>query len=177
MVKNISMNIIKENLYTPDCIRTNSGIYINVFEPTIDMINIEDIAHALSNQCRFTGHLREFFSIAQHSIECCVMAEEAHKLQALMHDASEAYLCDIATPIKRRLTNYEEIEHNLMLLIAERFEFDYPLTEDIKEIDKIQLHYEWNNFMLNENPNKFKYALNPRQAKERFLEYFYELKP
>ena len=51
----------EENLYTPNCIRTFTGIYVNVFEPTPEMICIEDIAHALSNQCRFSGHLPTFY--------------------------------------------------------------------------------------------------------------------
>ena len=48
---------MKENLYTKDCIRTFTGIYMNVFNPTSEMICIEDIAHSLSLQCRFAGHL------------------------------------------------------------------------------------------------------------------------
>ena len=60
------MNI--ENLYTPDCIRTYTGIYMNVFEPTLEMIHIEDIAHALSMQCRFGGHLYDFYSVVQKQI-------------------------------------------------------------------------------------------------------------
>lgn len=162
----------KENLYTPNCIRTFTGIYMNVFEPTLEMICIEDIAHALSMQCRFGGHLPAFFSVAQHSIECCAMADEEYKLQALLHDASEAYLIDIPRPIKTGLSNYKEIEDNLMKLIASKFGFTYPLEKPIKEIDEIQLRYEWERFMLNNNPNGYAKILTPTEAKERFLSTF-----
>jgi hypothetical protein len=74
-----------------NCIRTNSGLYINVFEPTPDMISIEDIAHALSFMPRFGGHLDKFYSVAQHSVYCSFMVESIEdKKAALLHDASEA---------------------------------------------------------------------------------------
>lgn len=141
--------IREENLYAKDCIRTVSGIYINVFEPTAEMICIEDIAHGLANQCRFGGHLPEFYSVAEHSLNCCYLIEEPeHKLAALMHDASEAYLMDIPRPIKQRLSNYKEIEDGLMKLIADVFGFEYPLHEKIKKVDETMLQIEWDCLML-----------------------------
>lgn len=64
-----------ESLYTPNCIRTFTGIYMNVFDPTDEMICIEDIANALSHQCRFAGHLPNFYSVAQHSVQCIPFIE------------------------------------------------------------------------------------------------------
>src|SRR5665811_1025646 len=97
-----------ENLYTPNCIRTFTGIYMNVFEPTPEMISIEDIAHALTMQCRFGGHLPDFYSVAQHSLNCSYLIDNPKlKLTALLHDASEAYLLDIPRPIKNNLNNYK----------------------------------------------------------------------
>jgi len=137
-----------ENLYTPDCIRTRSGIYMNVFDPTPKMICIEDIAHALSNQCRFAGHLPVFYSVAQHCVVMANKMHQSHKLAALLHDASEAYLLDIPSPIKKRLSNYKEIENGLMILIAEKFGFIYPLHEKVKEVDNYMLQWEWSTLML-----------------------------
>jgi hypothetical protein len=139
-----------ENLFTPDCIRTISGKYVNVFEPKVEMICIEDIAHALSNQCRFAGHTPYFYSVAQHSNLCFELASPEHKLAALLHDASEAYLCDIPRPIKLRLPEYKLIEDKLMKLIAEKFGFQYPLHPEVKEIDDRLLKMEWDNLIIRE---------------------------
>ena len=165
-----------ENLYTPDCIRTYSGIYINVFEPTPEMICIEDIAHALSNQCRFGGHLPVFYSVAQHSYHCSQSVNQEHKLAALLHDASEAYLLDIPRPIKNRLSNYKDIEHNLMILIADKFGFNYPLHNDIKLADELALVAEWNCLMLKKSKAPFLDAvLDNKKSKDKFLETFESL--
>lgn len=144
---------MKENLYTPNCIRTFSGIYMNVFEPTSEMICIEDIAHALSHQCRFGGHLPVFYSVAQHSLNCSYLIENKElKLAALLHDASEAYLLDIPRPIKQQLSNYKDIEDKLMRIIGDKFGFEYPLHPDVKRIDEEMLQTEWNCLMLDKAP-------------------------
>jgi hypothetical protein len=167
--------IQEENLYTPNCIRTFTGIYMNVFEPTLDMICMEDIAHALSNQCRFGGHLPEFYSVAQHSITMSNKMHENHKLAALLHDASEAYLLDIPSPIKKGLSNYKEIEDRLMFLIAEKFGFQYPLHEKVKEVDEYMLQWEWSNLMLGRKIFPEIKCLWPGDAEELFLTTFDEL--
>lgn len=164
-----------ENLYTKDCIRTYTGIYMNVFEPTMEMISIEDIAHALSHQCRFGGHLPKFYSVAQHSWLCETLIEPEHKLAALMHDASEAYLLDIPRPIKQRLSNYKEIEDGLMKMIAEKFQFEYPLHKRVKEIDKQMLQIEWDNLMLENKTIENFTPYSAELAKARFLESFSRL--
>jgi hypothetical protein len=165
----------EENLYTPDCIRTFTGIYMNVFEPTCEMICIEDIAHALSMQCRFGGHLPEYYSVAQHSFLCSSLIGEKYALDALLHDASEAYLLDIPRPIKKRLSNYKEIEDRLMTLIAVEFGFKYPLASEVKDIDEILLKMEWEHIMLRKNVIKDFVCWSPEYAKQRFLETFHEL--
>ena len=131
------------------CIRTNSGLFINVFEPTKDVISIEDIAHALASVPRFGGHLNRHYSVAQHSVMCMMkVASLEDKKAALMHDASEAYLGDMPTPIKAMLPEYKTCEHNLMLMIADKFGFEYPLNEVVKEVDAKMLQIEWQNLVL-----------------------------
>lgn len=161
-----------ENLYTPDCIRTISGIYFNVFEPTPDMVCIEDIAHALSHQPRWAGHTPVFYSVAAHSLHVAHRALPQHKLCALLHDASEAYLCDIPTPIKARIPQYKEIEEKVMQAIAQKLGFVWPMPQAVKDIDKLVLEWEWKNIKLGGNPT---YAIwPPEQNKANFLTRFEE---
>jgi len=162
-----------ENLYEPDCIRTFTGIYVNVFEPTLEMICIEDIAHGLSNQCRFAGHLKKFYSVAQHSWHCYTLAPSKHKLAALLHDASEAYLCDIPKPIKKHLPDYCKIEDNLMKVISKKFGFEYPLSKEVKEADKTMLKVEWEKLMINDSRHV---CWDIEEAKKAFMITFEFLK-
>ncbi len=164
-----------DNLYKPDCIRTFSGLYMNVFEPTPEMINIEDIAHALSHQCRFGGHLPEFYSVAQHSVLCSQLVTKEHRMAALLHDASEAYLLDIPRPIKNRLDNYKKIEDNLMLIISKLVGFQYPLTEQVKIVDEQMLQLEWEQLMLKKPMVKHFRCWSAGYSKFRFLEVYGEI--
>lgn len=162
----------EENLYTPNCIRTVTGIYVNVFEPTPEMFCIEDIAHSLSHQCRFGGHLPHYYSVAQHSIVMSDKMHESHKLAALLHDASEAYLLDIPRPIKKGLSNYKEIEDKLMNAIAAKFGFEYPLHEKVKEVDEYMLQWEWSTLMLGKSIFPKIECWSPKYAKECFMSTF-----
>jgi 5'-deoxynucleotidase YfbR-like HD superfamily hydrolase len=164
-----------ENLYHKTAVRTYSGIYFDFLNPTIDMINIEDIAHSLSNQCRFNGHLPNFYSVAQHSVHCAEMVSEPYKLQALLHDASEAYIVDIPKPIKPYLTNYKDMEDKIMYLIAEKFGFDYPFSQEVKKADEDRLIFEWENIFLAKPYKSKSLCWSNDYAKNRFLLMFDEL--
>lgn len=163
---------MKEDLYTKDCIRTFTGIYVNVFEPKPEMFSIDDIAHSLSMQCRFTGHLSDFYSVAQHCIAMSDMVHPSHQLAALLHDASEAYLLDIASPIKARIPGYKEIENNLMVVIAEKFGFKYPLHEKVKEVDSFMLAWEWERLMLHRKMFREISCMDSQTAEILFLERY-----
>lgn len=164
-----------ENLYTPNCIRTYSGIYMNVFEPTAEMICIEDIAHALSHLCRFGGHTPQFYSVAQHSYICAHFVSDKGRLQALMHDASEAYLLDIPSPIKKALPGYKIMEDKLMQLISRKYKFSYPLTPEVKKADQCMLEVEWNKLVINKDKADQLECWAPDFAKNKFLEMFRHL--
>ncbi len=104
-------------------------------DPRADEIDIRDISGALSKLCRFGGQSLRFYSVAEH---CVLMAERAPddlKLTALLHDASEAYLCDIIRPIKPFLSNYYEIEERLERAVADRFGLVYPWAPEVKRLD------------------------------------------
>lgn len=158
----------REILDTHSSIRTVSGLYIDVLNPDPDSIIIEDIAHALSMQCRWGGQIKQFFSIAQHCVEAVSLVKRYDRFAMLMHDASEAYLCDIPSPIKKHLTNYKEIEHNLMQVIATKFNFEYPLNDKIHLADRQMLEAEWYQLVLNKEVTGTMYKLNPLPQKESY---------
>ena len=114
--------------------------------------DIEDIAHALSMNCRWTGHTKRFYSVAEHCLNCSLMASEKHKLGALLHDANEAYLHDDASPLKWYLaaqgfTAKADLERRVDAAIFERFGVPYPMAEEIHEIDKRMLATEHHDLM------------------------------
>lgn len=160
-----------ENLYTPNCIRTYTGVYFNLVEPTIDMINIEDIAHSLSMQCRFSGHLKHHYSVAEHCVRVADDLPTIHAFEGLMHDASEAYIIDVARPVKLLLRDYSGIENKIMLLIAQKFGFNWPVAPRVKHIDDEILQWEWQRYML----WQWK-GWTQEEAEARFIKKFNQLK-
>lgn len=107
-------------------IRTFSGKLVDPVNLTPDDICIEDIAHALSNQCRFSGHVRRFYSVGEHSVR--VMKKcKINPLKALLHDASETYLVDLPRPLKYHpeFRFYKVVEANVQDAIYERFNVSF----------------------------------------------------
>jgi uncharacterized protein len=91
----------RERLAGIDWILTYTGRRFSPLAPRPEDVCIEDIAHALANKCRFTGHTQRFYSVAEHSVLVQSLVSPPYGLAALLHDAAEAYLPDIASPIKR----------------------------------------------------------------------------
>ena len=137
---------------------TFTGRHFDPMQIRTEDICIEDIAHALSLMCRGGGHLKYFYSVAQHSLTCAAEAKargwsERLQLACLLHDASEAYISDIIRPVKANLTGYLEIESRIMEKILEKFNLS-DLTEEErrmwKQIDDEMLYYELKNLMSGE---------------------------
>lgn len=103
---------------------------------------IEDIATSLAKQCRYNGNCRHFYSVAQHCVLASRMAPPEHKLAALMHDASEAYIGDITRPVKKALTGLEATEDRLHAVIFSRFGLAFPMAPEIDVIDRRMLRTE-----------------------------------
>ena len=124
-------------------IKTYSGVHFHPLAPKAKDILIEDIAHALSNQCRFAGHTSRFYSVAEHSVNVMrwtmrLAGSKANRrllLAALLHDASEAYLVDVPSPIKSAFTGYAEAEDRLSRMIANKFGAAYPWPELVPKAD------------------------------------------
>lgn len=153
-------------------IETFTGVLIDPFNPKEELIHIEDIAHALSNVCRFAGHCNTFYSVAEHSVECSYLVPEEHALSALLHDATEAYMVDMPTPLKNRLPKYMEKEDQLMKVIYKKFNLKYPLSQEVKKADKEMLIKEFESY---KGPGGNATSLSPKEAKDKFLLRYYGL--
>lgn len=121
---------------TGDWMQTASGRQFWPLDPRADEIHIEDIAAALSKLCRYGGHCKRFYSVAEHCVLMAHTAPDGLHLAALMHDASEAYLSDVIRPIKRHLQQYVEIEAALERVITRRFCLKWPMPAEVKELDE-----------------------------------------
>lgn len=108
-------------------IMTASGEDFWFLNPSLETIKIEDIASALSKICRYTGHCRHFYSVAQHSVIVSHLVPEEQALEGLLHDASEAYLGDMSAPLKRKLPEYQAIEEVVESAIAAKFGLMYNI--------------------------------------------------
>ncbi len=119
-------------------------------------INIDDIAHALSMKCRFSGHCRSFYSVAEHSVRVSRLVPPHARAWALMHDAAEAYLPDIASPIKDSIyvdlepgmmIPFASLERLLLQAIANRFGLISDMPPEVKDADLVMLATEARDLM------------------------------
>lgn len=111
-------------------------------DPRPDEIEIDDIAIALSRICRFGGHTTTFYSVAEHSILVSLLVPDEHRLTALLHDATEAYIGDMIRPLKSQIPQFSEIENNLWSAIAERFSLPVEMPSCVKDADVLALAIE-----------------------------------
>lgn len=102
--------------------QTVSGVVFEPLQPQLDRIHIEDIAHGLSMICRFGGHSREFYSVAEHSVYVSLACDPADAMAGLLHDAAEAYVGDMIRPLKHmpEMTFYRDAEDWVLDTIFEK---------------------------------------------------------
>ena len=169
-------------------ITTYTGKHFDPVNPDISMVDIRDVAHALSMLCRGNGHVKTFFSVGQH---CINAAREAAArgysrrviLACLLHDAGECYLSDVPRPFKQMLPEYIKAEDSFLDLIYEKF-LGSNLSEEeaalVKSVDNDLLYYDLK-VLLNEvleipEPQlqiQLNYAFVPFEVVEQtFLELF-----
>lgn len=137
-------------------IYTRHGESVDLVTPDPTSINPADIAAALAAICRFSGHTRVFYSVAEHSLMVSRMVPRQWRLRALLHDATEAYLQDVPTPLKEMLPEYRVIEDRLWEAIAQRFGLpahDPEADAAIKLADKMALHVEMRD-LFREHPGR-----------------------
>lgn len=167
-------------------IQTHSGRRFNPISPNPDAIVIQDIAHALSMQCRFSGHSKKFYSVAQHSVYVSHICNEEDALWGLLHDASEAYLVDVPRPLKRSglIQGYIEAEARMMEAVCQRFGLPIQEPPSVKKADTkllateardlmAPLHSDW---VQPVSPLPFVIeSWEPQKAKDMFMQRFFEL--
>lgn len=166
-----------------------SGATFNYNQPEKSDVTIEDIASALSNVCRFSGHLPVFYSVAQHLVNTSYIVPEEMAFTALMHDTAEAFTNDLPTPLKWAFPIFKELETKIEEAMANKFGFQFPYPPEIKEADTNMLILEklyvkedksdWPNYrgievdhLLDKVNLK---SWQPVRAKREFLERFEEL--
>ena len=172
-------------------LQTYTGIPFDLFDPKPELVSIEDIAHSLAQQCRFGGHTERFYSVAQHSVACAaLLCREGYSvdilLQALLHDAAEAYCVDVPRPLKRELSGYSAIESRVWKAVAAAFNLPEELHPIVKWADnevlahEAQLHlaggplFDWAK-PTTPLPILLKVPMTAGQAEEQFLAYFEHL--
>lgn len=167
---------------------THTGKVIDVLHPKIEDIDIEDIAHGLSMQCRYGGRCERFYSVAEH---CWLMSKfdflPGRPLAKLLHDASEAYVGDLVRGIKVLLPVYQGIEQEFHRLIGLKFGVSLEEFADTKTADNVMLMSEARDIMslsfasflkiIDERPDERinVQCLPPGPAKFFFLKRFKEL--
>jgi 5'-deoxynucleotidase YfbR-like HD superfamily hydrolase len=170
-----------------------SGTTFNYNKPEESDVTIEDIASALSNVCRFSGHLPRFYSVAQHLVNTSHIVSKPNRFTALMHDTAEAFTNDIPTPLKWALPVFKELEVSIESAMGKRFGFEYPYPAEVKEADTIMLMLEkyyvkdcndhWPQYekydRMYVEPYRhlvdIEHSWQPVRAKREFLERYYEL--
>jgi hypothetical protein len=171
-------------------IQTYSGGTFHILDPQQDEILITDIGHSLAMQCRFTGHVRRFYSVAEHCVLGSRLVPSKDALWFLLHDASEAYIADINRPLKHFTgigPEYIPVEEAIMKAVCKKFRLAEEQPVSIKKFDNIMLFTEkeqllspmdwdskWGGSEIEAADVKVK-CWAPEVAEVEFLHRFYEL--
>lgn len=138
------------------------------------MVNLEDIAHSLSQLCRYGGHCNHFYSVAEHSVR---LSETVDPREALLHDATEAYLGDVVSPLKSMLTEYRMLEDHIRRVIALRFGLAERVPGVVALADRTIRQWEVAQlFSYHDYRDDRAQFWSPSLAKVKFLERAQELR-
>jgi uncharacterized protein len=169
-----------------DWCQTFTGIAFWPMDPHPDEVDIRDIAHALSMQCRYGGHARYFYSVAEHCVSLSNLVPAEFAREALMHDAAEAYLTDVPRPVKAHLIGYKEAEQAVERVVASKYGLTYPWPDIVMEYDTRILTDERKELMAtpplpwgsDAQPIGARiFGFSPEAAETRFMRRFRELFP
>lgn len=148
-------------------------------------VEIEDIALGLSHECRFSGQIPKWYCVAEHSVHCASIAPEGFKLEALLHDAAEAFIKDIATPTKQLLPDYQRLEARVETFLRNRWGLPVNMSPEVKKVDLQMLALEkrdvlkatesWSITDGVELPDVKIQFWDPVTARKKFLETYVKL--
>jgi 5'-deoxynucleotidase YfbR-like HD superfamily hydrolase len=168
-----------------DWIQTFSGRKFHSMAPRPEEVFIEDIAHSLSLLCRFNGHCKRYYSVADHSVRVSRILPAELRLWGLLHDAGEAYLTDLPRPVKKGLPQFSEIEDRVLEQVALRFGLSWPMPRAVKDADNLLLATEARDLMappagdwklgVDPLPERIE-PLGPEEAERLFLQEFHALR-
>ncbi len=163
---------------------TYTGRRFILFAPTPDMVDIHDIAHALSQLCRFTGHCQRFYSVAEHCWHTSHQVPAPFALEGLLHDATEAYINDLSRPLKHhpQMQGYVDAEHTIDAVVRAKFGLPATPSPEVKVVDNTMVCTEAVQLMTESTwahgHPKYGFRLvgwPPAEAKARFLARFHQL--
>jgi len=176
------INGFKDKVRKGRAIITYTGITFWPMDPREDEINIIDIAHSLSMQCRFNGHLDIFSSVAEHCVRVAAECSKKNRLWGLLHDSAEAYVSDLPAPIKMELLAYKIMEDKVLKCICKKYGLPEKEPEEVLKYDLIvratEIRDLMNNNHINFNVKPLKSKIEPwtqKQAEKMFLEVFHSL--
>lgn len=170
-----------------DWCQTATGRQFWPLDPRPEEVFIDDIAHALSNVCRFGGHCRTFYSVAQHSYLVSKTCFAIDAMAGLLHDSQESFVGDMVRPLKHtdEMRTYRDAEERVRLAIFQRFGLPSAIPDSVKRADEVLLATEARDVMGGECAGKWFLRAKPLPeiiipwdpitAKRAFLDRFYEL--
>lgn len=164
----------------------SNGHYFDLTNPDDAIYGAEEIAHALSMLCRFSGHCKDFYSVAQHSVYVSLLVAPPFALDGLFHDASEAFMGDMTTPLKTMMPRYRTMEKDIQASIARRFGMRPVEPSSVKGADLAVLAAERATLLPADNsiwpildgvePARIDIQpMTPAEAKTFFLNRYYEI--
>jgi hypothetical protein len=173
-------------LATDYCIMLQSGRLFDLAHPEASEFNVEDIAHGLAHTCRYAGQAAGFYSVAEHSVLVSRVVSRA-RLAALFHDAAEAFIGDMSTPLKRLLPQYTTIEARIERVIFGHLGLEWPVPPEVRDADLRVMAdelrvlmppgtNEWLQGMGLEPAHVRITGLPPAKAKSLFLDRYRELR-
>lgn len=165
-----------------DWIQTYTGKPFWPLDPRPEDVELLDIAHSLSMQCRYAGHSIKFYSVAEHSVIVSKLVSPQNALWGLLHDAAEAYVTDVPRPLKRFLIGFAAIECGVMDAVCTRFGISRQEPAEVKHIDH-HICIDEKAAVMRAGPpwpgmkptGAYIRGLPPEQAKLEFLARFHEL--